>query len=63
MIPYPQLYIPHFLALSEEPHVCELMKKVMKDRPELKPQVIICDGNGRFHPRRKVYLKYGKDIK
>eukprot|EP00080_Pristionchus_pacificus_P024860 PDM84880.1 hypothetical protein PRIPAC_33903 [Pristionchus pacificus] len=52
VIPYPQLYIPHFLALSEEPHVCELMKKVMKDRPELKPQVIICDGNGRFHPRR-----------
>ncbi|GMS84884.1 hypothetical protein PENTCL1PPCAC_7059, partial [Pristionchus entomophagus] len=52
IIPYPQLYIPHFLALSEESHISDLIDSVMKERPELRPHVIICDGNGAFHPRR-----------
>ncbi|GMR36629.1 hypothetical protein PMAYCL1PPCAC_06824, partial [Pristionchus mayeri] len=52
VIPYPQLYIPHFLALSEESHVCDLIGRVISSRPQLRPHIIICDGNGRFHPRR-----------
>ena len=44
-------YIPGFLAFRESPVLLELIQKLMKEHPEVAPDVIMVDGNGILHPR------------
>jgi len=50
-------YLPGFLGLRETPIIVKLIQNLRQKRPDLcvesnGPQVILCDGNGRLHPRR-----------
>lgn len=45
-------YIPTFLAFRETPPLLSLLSKLRSERPEIYPQVIFVDGNGRLHPRQ-----------
>jgi deoxyribonuclease V len=40
-------YVPGFLSFREGPAVVEAFRRL-----ELRPDVLICDGHGRAHPRR-----------
>jgi len=44
-------YIPSFLAFREIDPLEMLVKRQMKERPELIPRAILVDGNGIFHAR------------
>lgn len=44
-------YIPGFLAFREVYFLVDLLAELVKDRPELDPDVIFVDGNGILHPR------------
>ncbi|CCI40540.1 unnamed protein product [Albugo candida] len=48
-IAYP--YIPGFLAFRELPAFTELLNELMSRNPELRPDVLLVDGNGVLHPR------------
>ncbi|KAF7722218.1 hypothetical protein EC973_003538 [Apophysomyces ossiformis] len=44
-------YIPGFLAFREVDPLLELLNRMKQDRPEIYPQILLVDGNGRLHPR------------
>ena len=43
-------YIPGFLAFRECPSLLPMFKKLYETKPELYPQLLMVDGNGRLHP-------------
>ena len=45
-------YKAGFLGFRESGPMVATVKKQLKSRPELKPDVILVDGNGIFHPKR-----------
>ncbi len=45
-------YIPSFLAFREADAVVEMIKDQVKQRPEVKPDYIMVDGNGMLHCRK-----------
>ncbi|CAG7826968.1 unnamed protein product [Allacma fusca] len=45
-------YIPGFLAFRESGPLLNLLEDLLQKRPDLKPDVILIDGNGILHPRR-----------
>ncbi|EFO97987.1 hypothetical protein CRE_16453 [Caenorhabditis remanei] len=44
-------YIPQYLAVREAEVMADFVRKVISDRPDLRPDVILCDGFGQFHSR------------
>ncbi|KAM6245616.1 endonuclease V isoform 4-T4 [Porphyrio hochstetteri] len=44
-------YVPGFLAFREVPFLVEAVQRLEQEKPELKPQVLLVDGNGLLHPR------------
>ncbi len=44
-------YVPGFLAFREVDHLIELIEKI-KDKPEVQPNVILVDGNGKLHSNK-----------
>jgi deoxyinosine 3'endonuclease (endonuclease V) len=44
-------YIPTFLAFREVPFLVDMIKELKDTQPELMPQLILVDGNGKLHPR------------
>eukprot|EP00756_Hemistasia_phaeocysticola_P057072 Hpha_TRINITY_DN33705_c0_g1::TRINITY_DN33705_c0_g1_i1::g.25068::m.25068 len=46
-----QPYIPGFLAFRESPPLEVLIKDLRARKPDLVPDVVMVDGNGRIHPR------------
>ncbi|CAO4363774.1 unnamed protein product [Caenorhabditis nigoni] len=44
-------YIPQYLAVREAEVVADFVRSVIAERPELRPDVILCDGFGQFHSR------------
>ncbi|VDL80484.1 unnamed protein product [Nippostrongylus brasiliensis] len=44
-------YMTDYLAVREAAPVAEFVNQTLADHPELRPDVIICDGNGQFHVR------------
>jgi len=44
-------YLAGFLAFRESQPCLEAFNRLVRDRPELRPQVILFDGNGILHPR------------
>ncbi|NXP49458.1 ENDOV Endonuclease, partial [Heliornis fulica] len=44
-------YVPGFLAFREVPFLVEAVQRLQQEKPELKPQVLLVDGNGLLHPR------------
>uniref|UniRef100_A0A1I7TGG7 Endonuclease V n=1 Tax=Caenorhabditis tropicalis TaxID=1561998 RepID=A0A1I7TGG7_9PELO len=44
-------YIPQYLAVREAEVMADFVRKVVTERPELRPDVIFCDGFGQFHSR------------
>ncbi|PIO54128.1 hypothetical protein TELCIR_24515, partial [Teladorsagia circumcincta] len=49
-------YITDYLAVREAAPVANFVNKVLADYPHLRPDVILCDGNGQFHIRSEVLL-------
>jgi len=45
-------YVPGFLAFRELPPLLDLVNKFLQEHPELKPDVILVDGNGLLHPQK-----------
>jgi deoxyinosine 3'endonuclease (endonuclease V) len=45
-------YVPGFLAFRELPPLLKLVEKLVQEHPELKPDVLLVDGNGILHPQR-----------
>jgi len=45
-------FIQGFLAFREFPALSSLLSEVIRNHPELKPNVILVDGNGLLHPQR-----------
>ncbi|CAD6197715.1 unnamed protein product [Caenorhabditis auriculariae] len=45
-------YFPGFLALRESAAIVDVIKHVIASNPQFRPDVILCDGNGQFHPRK-----------
>ncbi|XP_068007370.1 endonuclease V isoform X2 [Melanerpes formicivorus] len=44
-------YVAGFLAFREVPFLVEALQRLEQQKPELKPQVLLVDGNGLLHPR------------
>ena len=44
-------YIPGFLAFREVLHLQQVILDAMEERPDIRPQIILVDGNGILHPR------------
>ncbi|CAM9375678.1 unnamed protein product [Ascophyllum nodosum] len=44
-------YVSGFLAFREVHHLARLIEKLRQQRPDLEPDVVFVDGNGRLHPR------------
>ncbi|OXB81056.1 UNVERIFIED_CONTAM: hypothetical protein H355_004986 [Colinus virginianus] len=44
-------YVAGFLAFREVPFMVEAVQRVQRERPELRPQVLLVDGNGLLHQR------------
>ncbi|EDQ90068.1 uncharacterized protein MONBRDRAFT_16520 [Monosiga brevicollis MX1] len=44
-------YIPGFLAFREVDHLVTLVRRLEASRPDLMPQLIMVDGNGKLHYR------------
>lgn len=44
-------YITDYLAVREAAPVSEFINRVLADQPQLRPDVLLCDGNGQFHAR------------
>ncbi|KJH48368.1 deoxyribonuclease V [Dictyocaulus viviparus] len=49
---YSKPYISDYLAIREAAPLAEFVNKTLADYPLIRPDVIICDGNGQFHIRR-----------
>ena len=56
MIALTEPYIPGFLAFREMPSLATMVKKLIKERPDVAPQAILVDGNGILHPKSKNVL-------
>lgn len=44
-------YIPGYLAFREYAALSKVFADLIQRKPELKPQVLLVDGNGQLHPR------------
>ncbi|NXF11632.1 ENDOV Endonuclease, partial [Smithornis capensis] len=44
-------YVAGFLAFREVPVLVEAVQRLEQEEPELRPQVLLVDGNGMLHPR------------
>eukprot|EP00752_Nemacystus_decipiens_P007014 g6292.t1 len=44
-------YISGFLAFREVDHLARLVEQLRRERPDLEPDILFVDGNGRLHPR------------
>ncbi|RCN33510.1 deoxyribonuclease V [Ancylostoma caninum] len=44
-------YITDYLAIREAAPVAGFVNSILEEFPDLRPDVIICDGNGQFHSR------------
>ncbi|CAM9997535.1 unnamed protein product, partial [Ectocarpus fasciculatus] len=44
-------YMSGFLAFREVDHLARLVGQLRRERPDLEPDVVFVDGNGRLHPR------------
>ncbi|KAM9371347.1 endonuclease V [Phaethornis superciliosus] len=44
-------YLAGFLAFREVPFLVEALQRLQQEQPNLKPQVLLVDGNGLLHPR------------
>ncbi|NXP06000.1 ENDOV Endonuclease, partial [Thinocorus orbignyianus] len=44
-------YIAGFLAFREVPFLVEAVQRLQQEKPRLRPQVLLVDGNGLLHPR------------
>jgi deoxyinosine 3'endonuclease (endonuclease V) len=44
-------YIAGFLAFREVKHLCNLLHKVQREKPDIVPQLLFLDGNGILHHR------------
>lgn len=51
MVVISEPYITDYLAIREAAPVAEFVNRVLEQCPHLRPDVIICDGNGQFHSR------------
>ena len=40
-----------YLAFREVEHYLKVYQRLIENKPELKPQVVLIDGNGILHPR------------
>ena len=50
-----RLTVPYkagYLSFREHPALLSMLRKLQKRAPELVPDVVMVDGNGRLHPRR-----------
>lgn len=45
-------YVPGFLAFRELPSLLSLLEEVIATSPEIRPDLILVDGNGLLHPQR-----------
>lgn len=46
-----ELYVPGYLAFREVEHYLTMLRRLEANRPDLRPDVILMDGNGLLHPR------------
>lgn len=44
-------YVPGFLAFREVPAIAPLLSAALAATPDLRPDVVLVDGNGTLHPR------------
>ncbi|NXY66229.1 ENDOV Endonuclease, partial [Callaeas wilsoni] len=44
-------YVAGFLAFREVPVLVEAVQRLQQEEPQLRPQVLLVDGNGLLHPR------------
>ncbi|XP_031412169.1 endonuclease V isoform X8 [Meleagris gallopavo] len=44
-------YVAGFLAFREVPFMVEAVQRLQREQPELRPQVLLVDGNGLLHQR------------
>ncbi|KAK6733080.1 hypothetical protein RB195_017068 [Necator americanus] len=44
-------YITDYLAIREATPIAKFVNNIVEEYPHLRPDVIICDGNGQFHSR------------
>ena len=51
-----QPYKCGFLGFREVPFMVRLLDLARRDFPDLVPQVVLVDGNGVLHPKRKLRL-------
>lgn len=50
MVELDQPYISGYLAFREAPHLIKLTEHLRETMPDLEPQILFVDGNGRLHP-------------
>ncbi|VDM69067.1 unnamed protein product [Strongylus vulgaris] len=57
-------YITDYLAIREAAPISDFINRTLEDNPHLRPDVIICDGNGKFHLRGNLLfsLEPGRDF-
>lgn len=48
-------YITDYLALREAGLIAKVVRRFLDRNPDIRPDVLICDGNGRFHSRGMVF--------
>ena len=48
-------YITDYLALRVAGLVAKVVRRFLDRNPDIRPDVLICDGNGRFHSRGMVF--------
>ncbi|CAJ0607631.1 unnamed protein product [Cylicocyclus nassatus] len=44
-------YITDYLAVREAAPIADFINRTLEEQPHVRPDVIICDGNGKFHLR------------
>uniref|UniRef100_A0A8C9F3A3 Endonuclease V n=1 Tax=Pavo cristatus TaxID=9049 RepID=A0A8C9F3A3_PAVCR len=44
-------YVAGFLAFREVPFMVEAVQRLQREQPDLRPQVLLVDGNGLLHQR------------
>lgn len=52
-------YIPQYLAVREAEVVAGFVKETLERMPELRPDVLMCDGFGQFHSRGWCWRDFG----
>lgn len=51
MVKLEEPYVSGYLAFREARHIVDLVSDMRKQRPDLKPDCLLVDGNGLLHPR------------